>query len=351
MLPIKLLFIPVSSPKGSGEYVRSLSIAQEVQSLYPDAQLHFILSEQTDYAKNCPFPVTLCPTSPTFHNNIVKQCIDTFKPDIVLFDAAGRSSQLRYCKEKKAQTIFICPRVKKIAKSLKLRRLLYTDQIWISQPTITTPALNWWQKTKIKLLNKTAPIIIGPIFSRPNPQTSHYLQKKYELQPAKYIVVNAGGGGYLHNNIPVGTIFLKAAELLASLTSHKVVLVHGINAACAVEKSRRIIEIDQLPPNEFNSLLHGASAALLAGGSVVLQALSYKKRIVSAPITDEQKKRISLFKSKNLLMESILDENVMANKMLDLINSEHRLTGMQIENGLDKATIELQKLIEQTNKT
>ncbi len=41
---MRVLFVPVSAPRGFGEYARAREIARAVQCRWPDAQLHFILS-------------------------------------------------------------------------------------------------------------------------------------------------------------------------------------------------------------------------------------------------------------------------------------------------------------------
>ena len=347
----KFLFVPVSSPKGIGEYIRSLSIAQEISHQYPEAKIHFILSEQSSYFADCPFPTTLCPTSPTFHSATVKQCIDSFKPDVVLFDAAGRSSLLKHCKTLGLTTIFICPRVKKINKSLTLRRLLYTDQIWVAQPAFMVPDLTWWQQVKLNFMKKSHPIITGPIFSKPNQKTTELLQKRYHLRPKKYIVVNSGGGGHRYNGATVSSIFLEAARLLRSCTEYKIVLVHGTNAVEQHNNTLGIIEINQLSPTEFNSLLRGAGAALLAGGSVVLQSLSYKQKVVAAPITDEQKKRISQFENRKLLIKSSLVPEEMAKHLLSLLENERSVETTSVENGIDNAMTEIKKIMRNEKNT
>ena len=62
----RLLFIPVSSPEGIGEYMRSLQLAHTLTSEYGNSlDIHFILNKHTAYAKNCPFPTLLLNQSAT----------------------------------------------------------------------------------------------------------------------------------------------------------------------------------------------------------------------------------------------------------------------------------------------
>lgn len=96
----RLLFIPVSSPEGIGEYMRSSQLAQTLKAEY-DKQLdiHFILNKHTAYAKSCPFSTLLLNQSATKENTAVCQFIEHYKPDVVLFDCAGRAEQMKAAKK------------------------------------------------------------------------------------------------------------------------------------------------------------------------------------------------------------------------------------------------------------
>jgi len=87
---MKLLFIPVSSKKGIGEYMRSLIIANAVKARWPDAEIAFVLSRQAPYHQDCPYPTFLTEQTPTRHVKEVNAVISEFKPQAVVFDASGR---------------------------------------------------------------------------------------------------------------------------------------------------------------------------------------------------------------------------------------------------------------------
>src|SRR5690349_4256856 len=91
----RFLFVPVSGPRGMGEYARSLALAHAMMHRWPDARVHFVLSREASYARDIPFPATLLPSSPTFHTAEVNALITSFRPTLVIFDNAGRSAQIR----------------------------------------------------------------------------------------------------------------------------------------------------------------------------------------------------------------------------------------------------------------
>src|SRR5687767_8709971 len=93
-----------------GEYARCLAIAQAFVQRRPDADIRFILSRMAPYAADPPFPTTLLPSSPTLHSREVIALIEEFHPDLVIFDNAGRTSQLKAARREGARTIFITSR-------------------------------------------------------------------------------------------------------------------------------------------------------------------------------------------------------------------------------------------------
>src|ERR1700733_9974771 len=92
---MRVLLVPVSAARGFGEYARAREIALAVQRRWPNALLHFVLSSQAPYAAQCPFPTTLLPGSATLHTSQVVELLSSFRPDLVIFDNAGRTAQLR----------------------------------------------------------------------------------------------------------------------------------------------------------------------------------------------------------------------------------------------------------------
>lgn len=345
-MTLKILFVPVSSPKGIGEYMRSTCLAKAIQARHPEADIRFVLSAQAEYHRQCSFPVKLTPKSPTFHTSIVNDYISEFRPDIVVFDASGRVGQLRHCKKLGVKTIFICPRSRKLSKGLAMRRLQYTDRIWLVQPAFALQALSFWAKFKLRLLGKSEPITVGPIFLPPSEAVAETLHKKYGLDSGQYIIVSSGSGGHYVNDTLVTDVFADAAIKIAESTDLKVVVVYGLNAHKPHRNNPKIIEIDHLDAEEFNSLLLKANGALLAGGSSLLQSLSYHLNVVAAPITEEQNARVSLCASLDLLVQSEMSAPAMAKSMLTLIDSEQRLSSKNIENGLSLAIDDLDHVLQ-----
>src|ERR1700733_2469952 len=131
---MRVLLVPVSAARGFGEYARAREIALAVQRRWPDAQLHFVLSSQASYAAQCPFPATLLPGSATLHTPQVLALLRLFKPDIVIFDNAGRTAQIRAAHAAGARVIYISSRRRQRHKGFRLSWTRRLSEHWIAYP-------------------------------------------------------------------------------------------------------------------------------------------------------------------------------------------------------------------------
>ena len=117
-----VLFIPVSSTSGIGEYSRSLIIAEELNRQLPEIQIHFLLNRHAKCSQTCPFEVHLSEGSATKDTVKVKSVIDSISPDLVIFDCAGRASHFKYAKKSGAKVIFISQGSTRQRRCVVLRR-------------------------------------------------------------------------------------------------------------------------------------------------------------------------------------------------------------------------------------
>src|SRR5450432_1161124 len=150
----RLLFVPVSGPRGMGEYARAIAIATAVAQRWPAAEIRFALSRSAAYAAETPFPATLLPSSPTFHSREMAALLRDFKPTVVLFDNAGRTSQLRAAVAGGARTVFISSRPKQRRRAFRLRWMRLLDEHWIAYPQFIAGPLGALERLKLFLLGR-----------------------------------------------------------------------------------------------------------------------------------------------------------------------------------------------------
>src|SRR5260370_38904386 len=130
----RLLFVPVSGAFGMCEYARSLAIAQGAAERWPRASIKFILSRAAPYAAQSPFPTTLLAASPTFHSAAVIEIMNQWRPDIVIFDNAGRTAQLRAAQRIGARVIYISARRRQRNKAFRVSWMRLIDEHWLAYP-------------------------------------------------------------------------------------------------------------------------------------------------------------------------------------------------------------------------
>ena len=120
---MNIVFVPVSGPKGVGEYMRSLILANALSLHAPHARITFILSRQAPFINECPYAVCLVDCSPTQCTAQVNAFVQTILPDIIIFDASGRAAQYRNAKQLGAKVVFISQHKKKRARAFALNRI------------------------------------------------------------------------------------------------------------------------------------------------------------------------------------------------------------------------------------
>ncbi|HAY95088.1 hypothetical protein, partial [Shewanella sp.] len=281
----KFLFIPVSSAEGIGEYMRSMIIADEVKRTWPNAEIKFILSQQAPYATQCPYPAELLEDTPTKQVKAVNQIMSDFLPDIVLFDASGRKSQLVHAHKLGAKVIFLSQHKRKRSRGMKIGRALVTDCHWVVQPEFVIGPISWLDRLKLKLINRPEPLNIGPVFTQPDIITQSALLAQYQLTQNEFVLFNAGSGGHRVNGELAADIFAKAASESYKASGILSVMVFGPNYPNLLPELEGVVVIPQLNNQQFINMLAAAKAAVLSGGDTLLQAIALHKPTLAVPVS------------------------------------------------------------------
>lgn len=354
----RILFLPVSSTVGMGEYVRSLCLAKELSRVHPDMQLAFGLNRNAMYIDDCPFEVFPLDDTPTRCTGAVLEMIDQFAPDLVIFDASGRVRQFAGCKRRNIRTVFIAQHQRKLNRALRFRRIKYTDLILVAQPPAFIKSHSILQKCWLKLFNKNSPVVAGPIFANVSlEQTQEYLQES-GLVVGEYVVVNAGGGGNMLSsagkNVAAIELFVNAIQDLAREANKQVVVIPGRNYKGVLTSGlpNNVKVIPHCEEHEFNILLANASAALLSGGSALLQAIaSGLTHILAVPVAKDQKERIALCE-KHYDIESCIPEleplKLQCRMLFRNRDVNAKALRPAMENGLQKAVNAILSLLDET---
>ncbi|MCU8083952.1 hypothetical protein [Shewanella sp. SM23] len=348
----KFLFIPVSSAEGIGEYMRSMIIADEVKRTWPNAEIKFILSQQAPYATQCPYPAELLEDTPTKQVKAVNQIMSDFLPDIVLFDASGRKSQLVHAHKLGAKVIFLSQHKRKRSRGMKIGRALVTDCHWVVQPEFVIGPISWLDRLKLKLINRPEPLNIGPVFTQPDTITQSALLAQYQLTQNEFVLFNAGSGGHRVNGELAADIFAKAASESYKASGILSVMVFGPNYPNLLPELEGVVVIPQLNNQQFINMLAAAKAAVLSGGDTLLQAIALHKPTLAVPVSKDQPPRIEKCVSEKYVISCETKSEAIGHKialLLDPTLANQLITslarGEQL-NGLDMAMKELAFLLD-----
>ncbi len=298
----KILFVPVSSEEGIGEYMRSTIIADEIINRWPEAQIEFVLNSHAPYASDCPYPTHLVDDTPTKRVKEVNEIVSQLKPDMVIFDAAGRKAQLRHAHHHGAKVIFISQHRRKRARGMKIERALVTDSHWVAQPEFVIGDVTRFDRFKLNLFKCELPIFTGPIFAQPEVQAQQALYAQYELQPEQYLIYSAGSGSHQVDGDLAADRFAKVAEAHFLNTGIKSVMVFGPNYPKTLPELQGVIAIKQLSSFEFINLLAGAKAAVLSGGDTLLQAIALHIPTLTVAVSKDQSSRIKRCLTRGLVL-------------------------------------------------
>ena len=357
----RILFVPVSGALGTGEYARSLAIAQAARRRWPRADIHFVLSRHAPYAATVPFAATLLDSSPTFHSPAVARLIEVFRPTIVIFDNAGRSAQLRAARRHGAKIVFISSRSRQRRKAFRWRWMRLLDEHWIAYPQFIAGGFSWLEQLKLKSLGRPVVRYLDVILSR-NPTEEDSIVARVGLKADRYLLIVPGGGTGHPGADDAAEQFLEAANSLAE--SETVVFVGPTKAADAGAPSRaqsgnavvpiaRLRCFSSLPQADLAELMSHARLLVTNGGSTLLQAIACSRACVAVPIAKDQAKRIERCAAAGVAVAAELSAPGILRAATKLLHDEtaraalaQRAAHLKLANGIEIALNALAHLAE-----
>jgi hypothetical protein len=340
----RILFVPVSGPYGLGEFARSAAIARAALERWPRAAVHFMVSREAPYAARMPFPATLLPSSPTFHTRSVVEHMESWRPDVVIFDNAGRSAQIRAAHRLGARVVYISSRRRQRRKAFRLSWMRALDEHWIAYPRFIAGDLGALERAKLGLLGRPVIRWLDVILARGEPSTT--------VAADDVLVIPGGGTGHPGSGQVVAE-FLAAAQALAA-KGFRTAFVGptGAHAAAALgaaaESSGAGIEsprfLGSLPQPELALRMRCARLVVVNGGSTLLQAIACGAACVAAPIAGDQLERIRRCARAGVALEAAPERADIERKARSLLEDEtaraglaRRAAGLGLTDGVETA--------------
>ncbi len=366
----RFLFVPVSGAFGMGEYARSLAIAQGVQAHWPRASIQFILSRDAPYAANTPYPATTLASSPTFHSAAVIEVIQSWRPNVVIFDNAGRTAQLREARRAGAGVVYISARARQRRKAFRLRWMRLIDEHWIAYPEFIAGKLHILERIKLAMMHRPVVRYLDVILARDHASKSRDPDdsrvRRLGCAADGYVLVVPGGGTGHPGALLAVQQFLDAARSLAAAgidtlfvgsppppRGEKGVPVVAAPAVSSLAAESRLSVLGTVPQTDLAELMRGARLIIANGGSTLLQGIACGKACVAVPIAGDQGERIRRCVSAGVAVAAPLDSAAILERAMDLLNDEAKLNALAgrtialgLADGVDVALRAMMTLIE-----
>jgi UDP:flavonoid glycosyltransferase YjiC (YdhE family) len=332
-----------------GEYARSLAIANGAAARWPDAAIHFMLSREAPYAARSPHPATLLASSPTFHSAAVIEWIESWRPDVVIFDNAGRTAQLRAARRCGARLVYISARPRQRRKAFRLRWMGLIDEHWIAYPEFLAGSLRVLERLKLAVLHRPRVRYLDVILSaeRAPPDA---MRAGARFAAGEYVLVIPGGGtGHPRARHAVEE-FLAAARGLAA-TGIDTILV-GREPTAGDAAAAHLLLLGMLPQAELAHLMRGARLVIANGGSTLLQAIACGKPCIAVPIAGDQGERVRRCEAAGAALGAALEAGAIqaaAAALLDdaqaLAELRGRAVALKLGDGVEVAVDALDALL------
>jgi len=371
----RVLFVPVSGPYGMGEYARSLAMACAVAARWPAARIHFLLSRAAPYAAATPFPHTLLPSSPTFHTPAVSAALASFRPDLVVFDNAGRTAQLRAARRAGARIVYVSARRRQRAKAFRLAWMRLIDVHFIAYPEFLAGSLGLLERMKLRLLARPAVLYLDALLPRADALLRAALVARLGLTAGGYVLVIPGGGTGHPGAADAALRFWDAARALAAAGTPTVFVGPApLNAARRQAQGNLEIElrgarpglmaaaapiaVELLPQRELAELMRAAKLVIANGGSTLLQAIACGSACVAVPIAKDQVERARRCIAARVAVGAALDAASICAAGRGLIDDEAaraalagRAAGLGLADGTELALGSIARLLGAPGRT
>jgi len=296
-----IFFVPVSGPRGAGEYYRCLAIAQALAAQRPAWEVHFALSREAAVEKLGPFRYHVLDKSPTHETTHIVRLLNELRPRVTVFDSTFRTAQLREAKRLGSSVVCLVSRRRKRRRLVTPWKLANIDRIWVSGETdLRYRSFGWLERAAALGWNGRMDFV-GPVLP---PATQTASSDCLDRLPAEYILVAPGGGGGTVQGRPAVDAFQEAARILAEKEGIPVLFVAGPLFQGPLHEVDGLHAKKSLQPGELIAAMRNAKVCLLGGGSILLQGIAVGRGCVGVPAGGrDQPERIRHLAEQGMILE------------------------------------------------
>jgi spore coat polysaccharide biosynthesis predicted glycosyltransferase SpsG len=348
-----VLFVPVSGPNGSGELMRCLIIARELRRAAPEIDVHFLVSRDGVFREAVDFPVHDCDDSPTRSTAQVIATIDRLRPDVVVFDNAGRTEQLRAAKAAGARLVFTSRSPRLRWKAFRITWLRLLDEHWIVFPKFVTGGLSAIERLKLRCAPRYTVRHLDTLFTPSDSVERARWLAEHGLRAGGYTAFIPGGRGEQHGAAtdPADLFVAAASEYARSSGETAVVLTGRAAPELPGGAAANLRLLPRIRPEEVQHVLAGAARVVSNGGTTLIHALAHGQEIVSVPLADDQARRIRRAARLGVVVAAPAEASAIAQAAQALAHDRARADAMRraianlgLVNGVNEAVAALRRL-------
>lgn len=360
-----------------GEYARSLAIARAASQRWQGATIQFVLSRAAPYAADAPFCTTLLESSPTFHSVVVIDLLEQWRPDVVIFDNAGRTGQLRAARRLGARVVYVSARRRQRRKAFRWHWMRLIDEHWIAYPEFIAGSLGFFEKLKLKMLGRPVVRYLDAILSRADPAQRGAILSRANCGAGTFVLVVPGGGTGHPGAHDAVAHFMAAARALAARGVATVYVGPiatgegnaagcdggagdagaGNRAAVDAVHSPNLHLLGPLPQTDLAELMRAARLIVTNGGSTLLQSIACGTACIAVPIARDQIERTRRCVAAGVAATATLDADSMVRAADRLLQNEAQRTALaeraahlELADGVDVAIQALEALVESAQR-
>jgi hypothetical protein len=217
--------------------------------------------------------------------------IASFRPDVMVFDNSGRTTQLRAAKDAGVRLVFSSRAPKLRWKAFRFKWMRLLDEHWIVFPTFVTGGLSRVERLKLRLFPHYGVRQFDTLFTPSEPAARSAWLAGHGLEPGAFVVFIPGGRSEAARVAEPAELFIAAACAFSAGTGERTVVLTG-RKTVASSGDPNLVLLSRVEPDHVQYLLSAALLVVSNGGSTMIHALAHGRPLVAIPLAGDQDRRI-----------------------------------------------------------